>query len=64
MCMGVLLVHMFVHHLCAWCPQKPEGDGFLGVGVTDGCKPLARCWKLNPGLLVEQGPLLTAEPPL
>jgi hypothetical protein len=28
---------LHVHHMCAWCPQRPEdGVGSHGTGVTDG----------------------------
>jgi hypothetical protein len=35
-CMSVLSVCMYVHHMCAWCPWKQEEDaGSLGTG----CQP-------------------------
>lgn len=41
-----MLMCMYVHHVCAWCPQRSE-DGIrsLGTGVTEGCKPSFGCWE-------------------
>lgn len=37
--MGVLLVHMFVYYVCAWCQKRPEeGIGFPGTEITDSCE--------------------------
>lgn len=34
---GFLPEYMSVHHMCAWCPQRPEeGDGSPGTGATGG----------------------------
>jgi hypothetical protein len=33
----VLPASMYVHHVCAWCPQRSErGIGSSETGVTDG----------------------------
>lgn len=46
MCMGVLLVCMSVHHMCAWCPQNSEeGIESPVIGVTYGCE--AAFWVLT-----------------
>lgn len=46
-------------------PRMSEEDsGSSGTGVTDGCKILCGCWKLNLGPLPEQTLLLTTEPPV
>jgi hypothetical protein len=38
-CMDVLPACISVHHLYAWCPQKPEeGIIFPGTEVTGGCE--------------------------
>jgi hypothetical protein len=38
MCMSVLLAYVSVHHVCAWCPQRPEeGTGSSETEVTDVC---------------------------
>lgn len=37
--MGILSECMSVHHVHAWCLQKPEVDiGSPGTGVPGGCK--------------------------
>jgi hypothetical protein len=37
MCRSVLPTCMYMHHLCAWCPQRSE-EG-TEYGVTDGYEP-------------------------
>lgn len=63
MCVGVLLVCMYVHHMCAWSLKRPEeGLRSPGTVLQDDCKPPCRCWKLNLGTLEEQQVFITAEP--
>lgn len=64
MCMGVisLLVCMCVVHL--QCPQRPEGVGFLGTEIRDGCESQCGCQELNLALLEEQPAFLIALPSL
>lgn len=51
----VLPVCMSVHHVCAWCLQRPgEGIRSSGTGFTDGCGSPCRCWESNLGSLQEQ----------
>lgn len=39
--MGVLPSCIYMHHVYAWQPQKPqEGIKFPGSGVTDDCETL------------------------
>lgn len=42
MCISVLPGHIYMHHICAWCLQRPgKGIGFpqpLGIVVIDGCE--------------------------
>jgi hypothetical protein len=53
--LSVLPACMYVHHVCAWCLQKSEGDvGFSGVEVVDDLEPTSGCWKLNSAPLQEQ----------
>lgn len=44
-------MHGYVSPVCLSDKSKKEGVGFLGAGVTDGCKlPCGRCeyfWKSN-----------------
>lgn len=38
--MCILLACMSVHHVSAWCMQKPEeGIQSVGTGVVDCCNP-------------------------
>lgn len=54
-----------LHHLCAWCFQRPEEDGrSLGIRITDGCEPLCGCWESEQGLLEKQPVFGTAQPSL
>lgn len=60
MCLSLLLAHMCVYHVHAWCTLKLE----LGIGeleLTDSCKLPYGCWELilSP---VQEHMLLTAEP--
>lgn len=60
--MCVLPARMFVHHMPAWWPQKPEDSvSSLGSGVIDSCKPLWGYKELNLGLPQEHQVLLTTE---
>lgn len=34
--------HMYVHHVCIWCPWRP--------GVTDRCEPKHGFWESNLGI--------------
>lgn len=45
--MGVLAVSMFVHHMCAFFPQKLEASKhqILKTGGIDGCQQSCRCWE-------------------
>ena len=57
-----LYVCMYVHHVYAWCPQRPEdGVRSSGSGVTNDCETL---WalELNLAPLQEHCELLTNEP--
>lgn len=45
---------MFVHHMCAWCPPRPEGIRCPGIRITDSCEPTFKKRKLNPDPLEEQ----------
>lgn len=36
MWMDVLLAHIYVHHVYAWCAERPDvGIRSLGTGITD-----------------------------
>lgn len=55
LCVLVFCSIVFVHHLHAWCLQRPEvGVRSSGSGVTGGCEPSRGCWELNPGPLKKQ----------
>lgn len=44
-----LPTYMYVHHMCAWAPRRPdEGVRSPGTGVTGGYEPLHGWWKINP----------------
>lgn len=47
--MAVLLAHMQVYPMCAWCLWK-SGEGVIALNhdVTDGCKQSCGCWELSP----------------
>lgn len=47
MCVGVLLAHRSLYHMCSWCPWKLE---YPGTEVSDDCEPP---WELG----IELGPL-------
>lgn len=65
MCTGVLPLCLPIHHMHAWCPQRPEEDaGSPGTGVTEDCELLCECSKLNPGPFQEQLVLLSTDPSL
>lgn len=50
---------IYVHHLCAWCPKKPEeGIRCSGTEVT------GMCWELKLGPLREEQLFSNPEPPL
>ena len=52
--MGVLPTRLFVYHVHAWCPPRPEeGIGSPGAGVTDGDKTPGGHWAPNSGPLSE-----------
>lgn len=54
---------MYVHHLHAWYPGRPEeGILFPKSAIVDGCEPLYVGWELNLGLLGEEQGLFTSEP--
>ena len=55
MWMSVLLVYMYVYHVCAWCPWKSEeGVRSPETGVMDSWEPPCQSWELNPVPLQEQ----------
>ena len=59
MCVDALPAYMSVHHMCAWCPQKPEeGVRSPGTGGTDGCELLCGSWEWNADSLQEQQVIL------
>lgn len=39
MCIGVLPAWVPVPHVQAWCPQRPEEDGYPGTGVMGDGEP-------------------------
>jgi hypothetical protein len=53
---------MHMHHMCAWCPPRPE-DSFIypGTGVLEGGELSGGQWEPNSGLLQRQQVLLTTE---
>jgi hypothetical protein len=53
---NVLSASISVHHMHAWCSQRPNGDIIYisWVGLTDGCEWPCRCWEQNPGALEDQ----------
>lgn len=41
MCLSVLAALVYVHHMHAWCPRRPqETIEFPGAGLTDRCAVL------------------------
>jgi hypothetical protein len=49
---SILYECIFVHHMCAWCPQKSEeGIGPPRTRVKNGGKPPCECWESNMGPL-------------
>jgi hypothetical protein len=59
--MGVLIACTSVHHMCVYCPQRPEeGVRVPKTGVTDSCEG----WDSNLDPLDKQPVLVTAEPSL
>lgn len=47
---GVLLVCIYVHCMCALCPWRlEEGIEFPEIKVNDGCEPPYGSWEMNPG---------------
>lgn len=61
MCM-VYYLHVRLHHMGAWYPQRLE-EGIKAFG-TDCCESSCRCWESNLGPLEEQSALITTESPL
>ncbi|KAL6035842.1 hypothetical protein STEG23_034826 [Scotinomys teguina] len=58
--MDTLPTYMFVQHVCAWYPWRPEEDiESPGAGVTGSCELPSGSWELNPGSLREK-PVLVA----
>lgn len=50
------------HHMCVWCPRKPEESiESCRMVVTDGSGLPCSCWELNPDPPEEQSMLLTPE---
>lgn len=61
--MNVLATCMYMHHIHAWYPQRPEESlGYSGavvillesVDILLGCEPAGGCWALSLGPLQEQ----------
>lgn len=59
MCMGVLSVCLYVHHMHAVPRSKIVGS--LGAGVIDSCELPREFLEQNPGHLQKQQLLLTTE---
>jgi hypothetical protein len=60
---SVLSADMYVHHMCARSPKRPEEDiRSPGAEVLDSCELPHQEWEQNPGPLQEQKLLLTTEP--
>lgn len=38
---------MYVCVPCVQCPWRAGEGSFPGTGITDGCEPPCRCWRLN-----------------
>ena len=62
--MDILSLSMSVHHMHAWCSQRPEKSESLGNWSYRWWEPPCGCWKLNLKPLDEQPVLLTAVPSL
>lgn len=41
----VFCLHVWLCTMGRQCPQRPEGTGPPGAGVTDGCAPPFGCWE-------------------
>jgi hypothetical protein len=50
--MGILSAHIFVCHVCTWCPRRSE-EGIRApvTGFMDSSDPPGGCWKPNLGPL-------------
>lgn len=45
--MGVVSPYKYVHHMCAWYPQKQKEDiRYPGFGITEGCVLQCMFWEL------------------
>lgn len=63
--MSILPACMYVHHVGARCPWRPEADiRALETTVTNSCEPPCVCWKQNLSPLEEELVFLRVEPPL
>jgi hypothetical protein len=61
--MSILSVYIYVYHLCAWYPWKPEEDVLIpGTRVIHSYESPCGCWELNSGRLEEQSLLFTTKP--
>lgn len=62
MCVNILPVCVYMHHIYAWCQWMPEKMlNPLGLEWC-GCEPPCGCCELNRDPLQEQLVLLTPEP--
>lgn len=53
--MSILPACMYVHHVGARCPWRPEADiRALETTVTNSCEPPCVCWKQNLSPLEEK----------
>lgn len=43
MCMDILPVCIYGHHVCAWCLRRPESVGSPRMGVSAGFEPPRGC---------------------
>ena len=55
-------LHVYLYHMHAWCPGRPESYKSSRTGVPDSCELPCGCWELNLGPLEKQPVLLTTEP--
>lgn len=61
--MWSLSLHVCLHHVWAWCPQRSEeGVEPSGTGVLGRCEPPYGCWELTLGPLEEQPGISKPDP--
>lgn len=64
-CVLCVFLWVYVNHMCAGGPQRPEeGIGFSDTMIIGNGELLCGCWQPNPDPLQEQQALLTPEPSL